>query len=322
MFNQKITVGEYLDTWLESVIKNSVRFSTYISYNGYITNHIKRFMGKQILAETRTINIQSLVGRLVAENRLGARTIRIIIGMLKNAFSYAEDYELIVKNPCRRIRLPKVEEEEVKIFSNSEQTRIEKAVFSMDDNRYFGILLTLYTGVRIGELCALKWENVDLRNKCIYIKKSINRVERNNCSDKKTMMQECEPKTKKSKRTIQLPKFIIEVLRKIKKESNSEYVFSMKNGKFIQPRTMQVLHQKLLEKAGVTYKNFHVLRHTFASRAGENSDAKTISDTLGHTNAMITINRYMHSQQHQKQRMMNGLNKYFTDKKILDFPIQ
>jgi integrase len=132
-------------------------------------------------------------------------------------------------------------------------------------------------------------------------------------------MSECEPKTKKSKRIIQLPDFMVEILRKLKRGSSSDYVFSMKNGKFIHPRTMQLLHKKLLAKAGVDYNNFHVLRHTFATRAGANSDAKTISDTLGHSNTMITVNRYMHSQREQKQRMMNGLNAYFKSKKITAF---
>ncbi|MCL2630386.1 MAG: site-specific integrase [Firmicutes bacterium] len=316
MFNQGMTVGGYLDTWLDTVIKGSVRYSTYTSYNGYINNHIKRFMGGDILAETKTANVQGLVAKLVEEGRIGARTIGIIIGMLKNALGYAEEYELIMKNPCRKIRLPKVEEDEVEIFDDNEQTRIEKAVFKSGDNRYYGALLTLYTGVRIGELCALKWCNVDFANKCLYIKKSLNRTARNDDSGKKTIMAECEPKTKKSKRIIQLPDFILKLLRKLKSESSSDYVLSMKSGKYVHPRTMQTLHKKLLLKAGVSYNNFHVLRHTFATRASENTDAKTVSDTLGHTNTMITVNRYMHSQREQKQRMMNGLNTYFNRKKI------
>ena len=319
MFNQGMTVGGFLDSWLETVIKGSVRYSTYTSYKGYINNHINRFIGDDALAETKPANIQEFVSKLIEDGRIGARTIGIIVRLMSHAFSYAEDYELILRNPCRRIRLPKVEEEEVEIFDNTEQTRIEKAVLNSGDNRNYGVLLTLYTGLRIGELCALKWENVDFGNKCLYIRKSLNRAERNDGSGKKTMMVECEPKTKKSKRIIQLPDFIIKILRKLKSESNSQYVFSMKNGKFVHPRTMQMLHKKLLAAAGVSYNNFHVLRHTFATRAGANGDAKTVSDTLGHSNAMITVNRYMHSQREQKQRMMNGLDKYFKGKKIAVF---
>jgi len=317
---EEITLGGFLEMWLERVVKGSVRYSTYTSYRGYVANHIIRLIADVALKELKPIHIQEFVWKLAEEGRIGARTIRIIISVLKNALGYAEDYELIVKNPCRRIRLPKVEEDEVEIFDNTEQTRIEKAVLNSGDNRCYGVLFTLYTGLRIGELCALRWENVDFPNRCIYIKKSLNRAARNDGSGKKTMMVECEPKTKKSKRIIQLPDFILGILRKLKAESNSVYVFSMKSGKYIHPRTMQMLHKKLLKAAGVSYNNFHVLRHTFATRAGESSgDAKTVSDTLGHSNAMITLNRYMHSQREQKQRMMNGLNKYFNGKKIAAF---
>jgi integrase len=317
--DKQIKLGEYLENWLETVIKGSVRYSTYVSYSGYIYNHIKRFMWEEELGDIKPANIQGFVGQLVDEGRICARTIGCVIGLLSNAFSYAEDYELILRNPCRRIRLPKVEETEVEIFNSSEQMRIEKAVFSSEDKRYYAVLLTLYTGVRIGELCALRWENVDFGNKCIYVKKQLSRAKRNDGSGKKTMLVEQEPKTKKSKRIIQLPDFIVKVLRKLKSESNSVYVFSMKDGGFIQPRTMQLLHKKLLEQAGVTYNKFHVLRHTFATRAGELTDPKTVSDTLGHTTTLITLNRYTHSQREQKQKMMNGLNSYFEKKKICDF---
>jgi integrase len=319
MFHQGMTVGAYLDKWLETVIKGSVRYSTYTSYKGYVDNHINRFIGGGALAEIKPAGVQEFVGKLTEEGRIGARTVGIVVRLLSHAFSYAEDYELIARNPCRRIRLPKVEEEEVKIFDNAEQTRIEKAVLNSNDNRYYGVLLALYTGLRIGELCALRWENVAFQDRCLHIKKSLNRTERNDGSGKKTRMAECEPKTKKSKRIIQLPDFMLKILRRLKAESGSPYVFSMKNGKFVHPRTMQLIHKKLLAMAGVSYNNFHALRHTFATRAGENSDAKTVSDTLGHSSAVITLNRYMHSQREQKQRMMNGLHKYFSGKKIAAF---
>jgi len=319
MNNQEITLGGFLDEWLEKAIRASVRYSTYASYKGYIENHIKRFLGAAALSDVKPADVQEFVGELTDEGRLGARTIGLIVGVLKNAFNYAEDYELIIKNPCRRIRLPKVEEEEVVIFDDAEQTRIEQAisVCGADDTRYYGVLFTLYTGVRIGELCALKWENIDYINRCIHVKKSLNRAAANDADDKKTQMVECEPKTKRSKRVIQLPDFLGKILKKLQRESRSDYIFSMKSGKYVHPRTMQNLHKRLLKKAGVMYSNFHALRHTFATRAAEiNTDPKTVSETLGHTGTAITLNRYTHSLREQKQRMMDGLNSYFKDKKI------
>jgi site-specific recombinase XerD len=124
MDEQAKTLGEFCDEWLETVIKGAVGYSTYIYYSGYINNHIKRFMGDKPLVEIRATTVQQFVYALIEEKRLSARTIDIIVTMLKSALNYAEDYEYIVKNPCRRIKLPKVEEQEVEVFTNTEQTRI------------------------------------------------------------------------------------------------------------------------------------------------------------------------------------------------------
>ena len=319
MSNQKMTLGGFLDSWLEKVVKGSVRYSTYIAYKGYINNHIKRFMDDTLLVDLKPVVIQNFVCKLIGEVRLCARTIRIIVAMLGNALNYAEDYELINRNPCKRIKLPKAEEEEIKVFTNIEQTHIEKAVMDSDDNRLYGIIITLYTGLRIGELCALKWANIDFENTQMKVTASLNRIEQES-GGKKACMAEQEPKTKKSKRVIQLPDFLIPILKKLKAESNGEYVISMISGKFVNPRTMQIIYKKLLEKAGVDYGSFHALRHTFATRAAElNADVKTVSETLGHTNTMITLNRYTHSLKEQKRKMMRNLDSYFRNKNMVVF---
>jgi integrase len=313
---QNIILSKFLDKWLETVIKIGTRYSTYTSYKGYINNHIKRLISDVPIPDLKPIIIQDFVYKLTAEKRLSARTIGIIVTMLSSALNYAEDYEFIERNPCRRIRLPKVEEKEVEVFTQNEQKRIENEILKSEDKRYYGILITLYTGMRIGELCALKWENVDFDKKCISIKKSLNRISRDDNSNKKTVMAEQEPKTKKSKRIIHLPDFIVKILRKLKTERKGEYVVSAKDGKFVQPRTMQILHKKLLKKANVPYNNFHALRHTFATRAAElNTDPKTVSETLGHTNTQITLNRYTHSLYEQKQIMTKRFDNYFKNKK-------
>jgi integrase len=310
------TLGEFLDGWLERVVKVGTRRSTYVSYGGYINNHIKRLIGGAPLSELKPVVVQEFAHRLVDEGRLSARTIGIVVTMLSGALNYAEDYELIVKNPCKRIRLPKIEEKEVEVFTRDEQNRIENEILRSEDRRYYGVLLALYTGMRIGELCALRWENVDFERKCISVKRSLNRVSERDGGGKKTVMAEREPKTKKSKRVIHLPDFIVRILREIKAERKGEYVVSMKDGRFVQPRTMQILHRKLLERAGVPYRSFHALRHTFATRAAElNTDPKTVSETLGHSNTQITLNRYTHSLLEQKQIMTRRFDDYFKNKK-------
>jgi integrase len=316
----KTKLNDFLDEWLETVMHGNVRYATWAAYGGYINNHIKRLIGDVPLDELTPPLLQKFIHDLTEEGRIGARTIGIVVTTLKSTLLYAEDCDYIMKSPCRRLKLPRVEEEEVVVFANDEQTRIERAVANSDDKRHIGILLTLYTGVRIGELCALKWENVDFNERVIYVKASLSRTATDKGSKRKTEMKPQEPKTKKSKRSIHLPNFLVKILRELKKTSDSEYVFSGPTGKFVHPRTMQVLYKKLLASIGIRYIKFHGLRHTFATRAIEtNADVKTISVTLGHTNAMITINRYTHSLIEQKRKMTFGLNAYFENKKIAVF---
>ncbi|MCL2177205.1 MAG: site-specific integrase [Firmicutes bacterium] len=315
MDKDKVTVGEFLDVWLRVVIKNNSRDSTYVSYKGYVKNHIKRHIGSVLLKDLKPIAVQEFVSELVSGGKLSARTVGIIINMLKQALGYAQQYELIRANPCLKIRLPKIQEKGVRAFSATQQAQIEKAVLKSNDNRSFGILLVLYTGIRIGELCALRWDKIDFYNNTMKITRSLKRVSRDNSTSKTTII-ECEPKTKKSRRTICLPDFLRDMLKKLKSESNSDFVISMKSGKFVDTRTMQMLYKKLLESAGVEYSNFHTLRHTFATRAAElNTDPKTVSETLGHSSVAITLNLYTHSLKEQKQKMMRELDNYFKQKK-------
>lgn len=213
--------------------------------------------------------------------------------MLRGALKCAVDYEYIIKNPCDKVRLPKLEEKEIAVLEKFDQKRLEKTIGNSDDIRNYGILICLYAGLRIGELCGLKWDSINFEQRTIEIKNSLNRVITYDGGTKKTVLVEATPKTKKSRRTIPLPPFLCQVLKAMRKKSNSDYVISMKNGK----------------AAGIEYVSFHTLRHTFATRAIEaGADVKTVSEILGHTNTMITVNRYAHSLFEQKRRLMEKLN--------------
>ena len=310
---------EFLNSWLVDVVKDNVRMSTYMVYHGYAKNHINPLIGGMELAELRTENIQSFIHKLMNDEKrkLAAKTINDILAMLNSALQCAKEYERIEKNPCVKVRLPKSKEKEIKVFTRAEQERLEKAIISSNDSRTIGVLICLYTGIRIGELCALRWENVDIKNKRLNIKLSLNRVNLYDEEKAKTQLVFEEPKTVKSKRLLPFPDFLCLLLTEQKKKSKGEFVLSMKNGKPVQPRTMQYIYTRLLKKANVEYRNFHALRHTFATRVIElGVDIKTVSETLGHANSIITINRYAHSLMEQKQRMMKQLDSFFNNKKF------
>ncbi|MDR3263893.1 MAG: site-specific integrase [Clostridiales bacterium] len=314
---EQIRLYEFLDMWLENVIKGNVRISTHTAYKGYIENHIKRLLYNEQIKEISIEKIQKFIGQLGSEEKaLSPKTIRSIFIMLKTALQCAVDYEYIIKNPCVKVRLPKLKEKEINVFTHDEQRKLETAILNSCDRRHIGVLLCLYTGLRIGELCALKWEDINLKEKTLTVRNSLNRVSNDNNNESKTQILQEEPKTKKSKRIIPLPEFICEILCKQKKDSKSQHVISMKSGKPVEPRAMQTIYKKLLKIADIAEHNFHVLRHTFATRAIElGADVKTISEMLGHSNSMITINLYVHSLVEQKQKVMQGLNNYFCNKK-------
>jgi integrase len=305
-------LGAFLDMWLGGVVGGSVRHNTYTAYGGYIENHIKPFFGEKPLEEIGTDTVQRFVRSLGAEGKgLAAKTVRVVASVLSGALQCAVDYGYIVKNPCARVRLPKIAEKEIAVFTQEEQRRIERAAMAASDKRAVGIVLCLYTGIRLGELCALQWEQVDFKNKTLCVRYSLNRT-KNKEGGRKTAMTPQEPKSAKSKRVIPLPNFLCGIVKGLRRESPGAYVLSMPGGKFVHPRTVQLLYAKLLKTAGVPYHSFHALRHTFATRAIElGADIKTVSEILGHANASITINRYVHSLGEQKRKMMNCLDALY-----------
>ena len=168
-------------------------------------------------------------------------------------------------------------------------------------DKLFGIILCLYAGLRIGELLALTWADMDLRKGLISVTKS--------CHDSKDGRVVEEPKTLSSRRIIPLPKQLLPLLKGLKKRSTSPFVISS-NGKPVFVRSYQRTFELLLIKLRIPHKGFHSLRHTFATRALEcGMDVKTLSEILGHKNPTVTLNRYAHSLMEHKADMMNRLGK-------------
>ncbi|GHV00133.1 hypothetical protein FACS1894211_06830 [Clostridia bacterium] len=177
MQSKEITLSEFISEWIENAIKTTARYSTYNAYEGYIRNHIADSIGGLKLTEITPLHIQKLVRDLYGEKGLSARTIKIVTGVLSAALKFAEDCDYIVRTPYRRIKLPKIAEDEVEAFTNSEQTAIERAVLSSADPRKVGFIIMLYTGIRLNEMTALKWECIDLNAKMLRVKASMNRTE-------------------------------------------------------------------------------------------------------------------------------------------------
>ena len=301
--------------WLESQQKNRVKVRTYNRYEEIVMQHIAPALGEIEIERMSRRDIRAFMQqgvRIEGETPpISAATINMCLSVLRGAFSYAVEWELIPENPCLGIKRLPYEGKRVKAYSKEEQKQIEKSIELSGDRRLFGVVLCLYTGLRIGELLALTWDNVDLRTGTLAVMKTVYRAK--DASGTWNVVTD-RPKTENSERIIPLPPFLRELFRVHKREAIGCFVIENADGSPISTRSYQYIFSRLTRNAGVPPYNFHALRHTFATRAIECSmDIKTLSELLGHKSAVITLNRYAHSMLATKILMMQKLKSvYFT----------
>ncbi|MBO5354612.1 MAG: site-specific integrase [Clostridia bacterium] len=306
-----MTISNLLTEWLETYQKDHIKSRTYRRYQGLIEMHIIPSLGEYEISEIGRKEIQEFLlqqkkdGNVKNGDKLSATSTNMMLSILSLAFEYAYDMEYVKDNPCIKVRRTKVESKKVEAFTLEEQRLIEQAIVQSDDRRLHGILLCLYTGLRIGELLGLMWNDVDFDCGVIKITKTVYREKNEN-----GVWQLCvdTPKTKSSDRVIPLPEYIIELLKEDYKLAQTPYVVENKKGERMSIRSYQYMFEKITERAGVRKLNFHALRHTFATRAVEcGIDIKTVADIMGHQNASITLNRYAHCMIEHKIQMMQRL---------------
>jgi integrase len=175
--------------------------------------------------------------------------------------------------------------------------------------RNLGILLCLFTGMRVGEICALKWEDFSFQEKSIHVHNTMQRLQiPDSTTAQKTRIMVTSPKSKCSIRTIPIPDSLIQLIQK-EFPNRQGYVLAAVNEKYIEPRTMQKYFHYVQKQCGLVPVNFHALRHTFATRCIElGFDVKSLSEILGHATVNITLNRYVHPSMELKQQNMQKLS--------------
>ena len=196
----------------------------------------------------------------------------------------------------------------MRVLSLEEQQKLTLVLLDDTDLIKFGVLLSLYTGIRIGELCALKWGNLSIAAGVLSVRETMQRIkDTSNHSISKTKIVISEPKSKCSVRDIPLPEFIISIAKGFQ-SNNSSYVLTGEKNRYVEPRTMQNRFKSLLRESQIPDANYHALRHTFATRCIEvGFELKTLSEILGHSNVNITLNRYVHSSLDLKKENMSKI---------------
>lgn len=281
--------------WLDS-IKNNVKINTYKKYKSLCNKYIIADIGNVLVRLLSSNNIRSFTNRLISYN-LSYQTINDILVILNLILKFGEsEYQIA---PVK-INYLKIEKHEMRVLSKSEQKKLTDYLTKDNDIYKFGVLLTLYTGIRIGELCALTWD--DITDDYIVINKTMYRTKGDN---NKTEIKIGSTKTVSSNRKIPLPQCLLPYVTQYR---NNGYVLSTEKQQFCEPRLMQLKFAKMIKECKIEKANFHALRHTFATRCVEAGvDVKTLSEMLGHSDVKTTLNKYVHSSFELKQQSMKQL---------------
>ena len=298
--HQKKTLNDGIDEWLVQK-KLIVKESTYARYYSIVNVHIRPVLGNIKLSYltydkiVRFINIQTES----RENKiLTNRTIRDIVVVLKQILNYLEIYYKIIS--------PKPEKKEISILKKEEQRKLEEYLMAHIKPNYLGIMLSLYAGLRIGEVCALHWKDIDLEERKIHINHTIMRIQDSDVAHKTKIIMS-EPKTVQSKRTIPIPSCLLSILKKLK-SLDEDYVLT-NTEHFIEPRTYYNHYLKVLRSLKIENHKYHTLRHTFATRCIElGFDPKTLCEILGHADIKITLSLYVHPSDDMKIKSMEKLS--------------
>ena len=298
---------DWLIQWLENYIRPSVKVRTFERYKLIVEQHIKDKIGGMELNDLSPLILQPLITELLqcgnkkTGKGLSASSVNAVISVIQSSLKTAHFLGLTKEYTADKLKRPKLKEKPVECFSLTEQKMIEQAILTGKKDKLYGIILCLYSGLRIGELMALQWSDIDFEKGILTVSKS--------CHDGKGGLVIDEPKTATSRRVIPLPKQLLPMMKALKRRSVSPFVVSA-SGNSVSVRSYQRSFELLLKKLKIPHKRFHSLRHTFATRALEcGMDVKTLSEILGHKNPTVTLNRYAHSLMEHKADMMNRLGK-------------
>lgn len=283
--------------------QDDLKRSTLARYTYVLKHYILPVFGAVLLSQLTANQISEFLRRL-QKNGLSGKSARDVGVLLKSILRYSAK-KLDCPSPGMTVELPAYRRKQIDIFYPDEIQRFAQMIMDEPTTTGIGILLTLNTGLRLGELCALQYKDIDLRNGVLHVSKTVQRIR----SGERTCLMVLPPKSDSARRTIPLPGDMAALLQKlVQSHPNGEnYLLTGKNVP-MEPRTMQYQYRALLKAAGIPYRNFHTLRHTYASRCVERGiDVKSLSEMLGHADVRTTLQVYVHSSLEHKMRVIQSI---------------
>ena len=306
--NQNLSFKEVSTLW-KQVKRKQVKLTSMSAYSVCIDKYLLPAFHN--LSDINEITVNNFI-ELKLKSGLSMKSIRDILIVLKMIVKFASSLDMNV-DWNGNIIIPKKSNNDPDVFTHSQQTILMNYLFANLSKRNIGILLCLATGLRIGEICGLKWKDIDLKMGTISVNKTVCRTYLESDEDSKTQVLVTSPKSRHSCRIIPLPLRLLELLASYSDEMEPEMFFLTSSLRPMEPRTYRNYYHKILKSIGLPPMKFHSLRHSFATRCIENNcDYKTVSAILGHADISTTLNLYVHPSIEQKRRcideMLNSLN--------------
>lgn len=301
---KSLKLAKYCADWLETV-KFKHKESTYGKYRNICQNHIIPDFGGYDASLISGKQVEAFLSVKLDNEKLSPKTVNDILCVLKLIFSYIESQNVKINCNFNNICV-RQEQKQMRVLSIEEQKKLTEFLTDDMDLSKLGVYLSLYTGIRIGELCALKWKNIKLKEQILHIEKTMQRIQVYD-EDSKTKIIITKPKSKCSERDIPLPAFLCEFLKKYKCGKEC-FLLSGSSENFVEPRSLRYTFKKYMKLCELDNVNFHALRHTFATRCVESGfEIKTLSEVLGHSSVKITLDKYVHSSMELKRENMEKL---------------
>lgn len=310
--SEPVALEQLAVDWLAKQ-KSQIKESSYVKYQNLIAKYLIPQIGELQPQELTSERLEIFCKTLLSSggrhhSGLSAKTVSDILSVTRAILRYSASKGYVISCDFSVISF-KQPSKNLRILSRLEQQKLCSYLQNNLTPVHLGILLSLFSGLRIGEICALRWSDISFEEKLIFVRRTMQRLQNTQDSERKTRICISTPKSPSSIRQIPIPDGLLELLRNNSGNKNG-YILTGKADTFMEPRTMQRRFKKVLKAAGIEEVNYHILRHTFATRCVElNFDVKSLSEILGHATVNITMNRYVHPSMEYKRQNMQRLSE-------------
>lgn len=306
---ESITYNDILNLWLSS--KDNLKVQSMLSYRNLINSHLVSTIGTMKIKKLNNKDVEDLFIKL-KEKDIAISTKKTLLYIIRSSlnYSYNNGYSKFIDVSNIKFKLPN---KTIFVLSKEEQNLLESKLKEKLNIRKVLLLLCLYTGLRVGEVCGLKWGDIDFSNKSLTVKRTIERIKNPNDKIKsKTILIESTPKSDTSNRLVPIPNFLISLLSKFKSNTNS-YILSNCE-RLYDPRLFEAFYYRVLKACNINPNKFHTIRHTFATRSIESKmDIKTLSEILGHSQVETTLRLYVHPSYELKKLSIENLVQFMAN---------